>query len=108
MKPLIDENLPKALKLCFPDHNLYTVRDMDWQSKKNGELLALMLAENFDGLITFDKNLRHQQNFAKYPLAVLVLNAWGNSMPFLEPLIPQMRDLLKKPLNIGAAVISLP
>ncbi len=107
MKLLIDENLPKALKLCFPAHELYTVRDMGWQSKKNGELLALMLAENFDGLITFDKNLHYQQNFAKYPIVVLVVNAWGNSMPYLEPLIPAIRDMLSKPLPTGATIVGL-
>jgi len=78
MKLLIDENLPKRLKQDFPDHEIYTVRDMGWQSKKNGELLALMIANSFDVLITFDKNLRHQQNFARYPIAVLVLNTWDN------------------------------
>lgn len=106
MKLLIDENLPKALKPYFADHEIYTIRDMGWQSKKNGELLALMLADDFDVLITFDKNLRHRQNFAQYPIAVLVLNAWGNSMPFLEPLIPQMQDLLNDKLPIGATIIS--
>ena len=61
MKLLIDENLPKILKQYFPGRQIHTVRDMGWHSKKNGELLALMLAENFDALITFDKNLQHQQ-----------------------------------------------
>lgn len=103
MKLLLDENLPKALKQHFPSHDVYTVRDMGWQSKKNGELLKLMLAESFDVLITFDKNLRHQQNFAKYPIAVLVLNAWRNS----EPLLPQIHNALSKPLPTGATIVSL-
>ncbi len=34
-----------------------------------------MLSENFDALLTFDKNLRYQQNFSKYPIAVFVLTA---------------------------------
>ena len=107
MKLLIDENLPKILKQHFPEYKMYTVRDMGWQSKKNGELLALMLAENFDALITFDRNLQHQQNLAKYPIAVVVLNASGNAFPFLEPLIPLMREVLKHPLPPGATIIDL-
>lgn len=107
MKLLIDENLPKILKQHFPEYEMYTVRDMGWQSKKNGELLALMLTENFDALVTFDKNLQHQQNFAKYPISVLVLNAFGNAFPFLEPLIPLMREILKHPLPKGATTINL-
>jgi predicted nuclease of predicted toxin-antitoxin system len=43
MKLLIDENLPKRLKIHFPEHEIYTVHDMGWNSKKNGELLKLML-----------------------------------------------------------------
>jgi hypothetical protein len=30
-----------------------------------------MLDEKFDVLLTFDQNLEHQQNFDKYPIAVL-------------------------------------
>lgn len=62
MKLLIDENLPKRLKQDFVEHEIFTVRDKGWNSKKNGELLELMTAENFDVLITFDQNLEHQQN----------------------------------------------
>ena len=46
MKLLLDEKLPKILKQHFPEYEVYTVRDMGWQSKKNGELLALMLDSN--------------------------------------------------------------
>jgi predicted nuclease of predicted toxin-antitoxin system len=66
MKLLLDENLPKKLKLDFPEHEVYTVTDKSWNGIKNGELLKLLLQENFDALLTFDKNLQHQQNFKKY------------------------------------------
>lgn len=108
MKLLIDENLPKVLKQYVPGHEAYTVRDMGWQSKKNGELLKLMLAEKFDVLVTFDKNLKHQQNFAKYPIAVLVLNAFGNAFPFLEPILPAMQTALNGSLPAGATIIPTP
>lgn len=41
MKLLLDENLPKKLKLDFEIHDVFTVRDMSWQGIKNGELLKL-------------------------------------------------------------------
>ena len=63
MRLLLDENLPKRLKLDFPGHKIYTVSDKDWNGKKNGELMKLLIAENFDALFTFDKNLHYQQNF---------------------------------------------
>jgi hypothetical protein len=57
MKLLLDENLPKRLKLDFAEHEIYTVRDKNWNGIKNGELLKLLLANDFDALLTFDKNL---------------------------------------------------
>jgi predicted nuclease of predicted toxin-antitoxin system len=45
MKLLLDENLPKRLKKDFSEHEIFTVGDKGWNSKKNGELLALMAAE---------------------------------------------------------------
>ena len=38
-----------------------------------------MLEKEFDTLLTFDKNLQYQQNFAKYPITVFVLNAEDNT-----------------------------
>jgi hypothetical protein len=55
MKLLLDENLPKRLKQDFPDHIVFTVREMKWNGISNGKLLELMLNEKFDALLTFDK-----------------------------------------------------
>ena len=60
MRLLLDENLPKRLKEDFPEHEIFTVRDKGWNGIKNGALLKLMLEEEFDALLTFDKNLRYQ------------------------------------------------
>ncbi len=62
---LLDENLPKRLKLDFPEYEIFTVRDRQWNGIKNGELLKLLLENLFDALLTYDKNLQHQQNFSK-------------------------------------------
>ncbi|MCY7353413.1 MAG: DUF5615 family PIN-like protein [Cytophagaceae bacterium] len=107
MKLLLDENLPKKLKYHLPGHDVFHVRDKSWYSKKNGQLLQLMLAEDFDALLTFDKNLKHQQNFAKYPITVLVLNALGNDFNSLAPLLPELLKRLENPLPTGATVIEV-
>jgi predicted nuclease of predicted toxin-antitoxin system len=44
MKLLLDENLPKKLKIDFQGHEVYTVRDMGWNGIKNGELLKLLVS----------------------------------------------------------------
>ena len=107
MKLLLDENLPKRLKLDFHEHEIYTVRDKNWNGIKNGELLKLLTDNNFDALLTFDKNLQHQQNFLKYTITVFVLSAYINSYEELTKLTPQIKAYLnKKPLSVGAVVIS--
>lgn len=107
MKLLLDENLPKKLKLDLSEFDIYTVRDKGWNGKKNGELLQLMVSENFDALLTFDKNLKYQQNFSKYLFPVLILNASDNSYLTLSKLVPRIKEVLSLKLLNGAVTIKL-
>ena len=44
MKILLDENIPKMLKQHFgKPYRVFTVQEMSWDGKKNGELLGLMM-----------------------------------------------------------------
>lgn len=81
MKLLLDENLPVKLKYRFIDNNVdaYTVKDMKWLGKENGELLKLMLQNNFTSFLTIDNNLLFQQNFKNYPVQVFVIISPDNS-----------------------------
>ena len=106
MKLLLDENLPKRLKQDFIDYEIYTVRDKGWNGKKNGELLNLMLSENIDAFFTFDRNLRYQQNFQKYALPVLVLNAPDNSYLTLSKMVSQIKEILKSELKPGPTEVT--
>ena len=102
---LLDENLLKRLKLDFPEHEIFTVRDKGWNGIKNGELLRLLLENNFDALLTFDKNLRHQQNFTKYTITVFVLSARINSYEELTKLTPKIKKYLNEGALINRAII---
>jgi hypothetical protein len=107
MKLLLDENLPKRLKQDFIAHEIYTIRDKEWNGIKNGELLKLMIAEEFDALLTFDKNLQHQQNFSKYSITVFVLNTFSNTYETLSPLSAKILVLLAEDnLPIGPIIIT--
>ena len=91
MRLLLDENFPKKLKLDFTEHEIFTVRDKQWNGFKNGELLKLLLDNSFDALLTYDKNLQHQQNFSKYTITVFVLTAPINQYKELTRLTPKVK-----------------
>lgn len=91
---LLDENLPKKLKLDFPEHTIYTVAEKGWAGIKNGELLKLMIEESFHALLTFDKNLQYQQNFSKYTITVFVFSASINTYEVLSKLTPLVNQYL--------------
>jgi hypothetical protein len=92
---LLDENLPKRLIREFRTIEVRSVVEMGWSGKRNGELMALMMAENFDALITFDKNIQHQQNFVKYPIPIIVINASSNDFFTISPFVPKIEELVE-------------
>ncbi|TAG22346.1 MAG: hypothetical protein EAZ32_03360 [Cytophagia bacterium] len=106
-KLLLDENLPRKLKfrLIELQFEAYTVSDKNWQGKKNGDLLRSMIADGFDVLLTVDKNLAHQQNFDKYPIAVLVVDTHDNSYQSLMEFMPQINDALSTKLPEGLTLL---
>jgi len=94
MKILIDENLPIKLKDKLIDYEVFTVRDMNWNSVKNGKLLKLAVENCFNIFITTDKNLQFQQNISKIGLALIVMNVRLLKWSMVEPLIPKLLQLL--------------
>ena len=71
MRILIDESLPRYLKLVLASHDVKTVQEIGWGGIKNGPLLSLAEAD-FDVFLTGDKNLRYQQNLKARKLAIVV------------------------------------
>src|SRR6266849_2144231 len=70
MRVLLDECVPRALRRELPGHEVRTVAEAGWAGVRNGELLQLA-AKQFDLLLTVDRNLEYQQNFAGLALAAL-------------------------------------
>jgi hypothetical protein len=98
--------LPKRLKTDFADHEIYTARDKGWNGIKNGQLLQLLIDNDFQALLTFDKNLQHQQNLQKYSVTVFVLSALNNTYLELKKLSPKVHHYLSlEPLPVGPIII---
>lgn len=93
MRLLLDESVPRRLRRSLPAHAVRTVGEMGWGGIRNGELLA-QAANEFDALLTVDKNLQYQQNLDALPITVIVLYAESNELPYLLPLIPKLEEVL--------------
>ena len=96
MRLLLDECVPSRLKRDLPDHDVHTVVEMGWSAKRNGELLRLMLSQNFDGLLTVDQNIEFQQNVRASGIAVVVVIVKKNRLKELRPLVPAITDALAR------------
>ncbi|HZH38138.1 MAG TPA: DUF5615 family PIN-like protein [Flavisolibacter sp.] len=98
MKLLLDENLPVKLKYRFLDAGFeaFTTKDREWLGKENGELLQLLIENNFTTFITFDNSLSFQQNFIRYPIQVVVLiakdNTYDTIMEFFSAIIEKLKQ----------------
>jgi hypothetical protein len=79
MRVLLDECVPRALRKELLDHEVKTVGEAGWTGVKNGELLQLA-AGHFDVLLTVDRSLEYQQNFAGVALSVIVMHASTNRL----------------------------
>ena len=86
MRVLLDECIPRALRKELLGHDVKTVAEAGWAGVRNGELLRLA-AKHFDLLLTVDRNLEYQQNFAGVALAVIVVHAPSNDVAVLRPLM---------------------
>jgi hypothetical protein len=93
MRVLLDECLPRKLKRSIVGHNVATIQERGWSSKKNGELLQLMDG-TVDVFLTSDQNLRYQQNLTAIRFSIIVLVAPDNRLPTLHALMPQVQSLL--------------
>jgi predicted nuclease of predicted toxin-antitoxin system len=109
MKLLLDENLPVKLKHRFIENGIevFTAWDMQWLGKKNGELLNLMVENNFTGFITIDNNLSFQNNFIDYPIPVIVLVAHDNTYETIMEFFDMIISCVKQN-TIGSNVVKHP
>lgn len=98
MKILIDEQLPTKLKYIFSDteYDVFTVRDMKWLGTKNGDLLKLMSLNNFNVLLTNDKNLSYQQKISSLKVCILNINSKTNRYDDVVEILDLIKIKLKE------------
>jgi predicted nuclease of predicted toxin-antitoxin system len=105
MRVLIDACLPVQLKAHLPSVGAKTARELGWQLKSNGELLAVAQNE-FDVLLTMDKGLPAENYLARFAIALVVVRARSNRLPDLLPLLPAILAALSRALPGKAVVVT--
>ena len=93
MNILLDENLDWRLKRDLPGHAVDSVPLIGWAGLKNGELLA-RAEVTYDVLLTMDKGIPHQQELARYKIAIVGLSARSNRLAETRPLMAKVLALL--------------
>jgi predicted nuclease of predicted toxin-antitoxin system len=93
MRILIDECVDWRLLRDLPGHDTKTVRQMGWDETINGALLRLA-EQQFDVLVTTDKNLSFQQNIVRFNIGVVVLRARSARLRHLRELVPALLKIL--------------
>jgi predicted nuclease of predicted toxin-antitoxin system len=105
MKILLDECVTKRLKHYLKEFDVYTVTEMHWNGLKNGKLLTECVSNNFNIVLTIDKNLMFQQNLDKYPLSIVVLNSATSKVEELSLFIPSFKSKVNSLDNHKAYLI---
>jgi hypothetical protein len=100
---LLDECVPRPISRELIGHDVHHVVDMGWSSKRNGELLRLMVVGRFEALLTVDQNLEFQQNLRAAGVGVIVVVARTNRLKELRPLVPAILDAIAS-ITPGALV----
>ena len=71
----------------------------------NGKLLSLCVDNNFDLLLTIDKNLMFQQNLDKYKVTIAVLNSLTSKIEELILFMPSFKVQVYKLEKYKAYII---
>ena len=94
MRILLDECVTKRLKKHLEEFEVYTVRELGLGGVKNGKLMAYCSGNNFDVLLTIDKNLMFQQNIERYSITIVVLNSFSSKIEEIVTFLPSFKAQL--------------
>ncbi|MEM6314822.1 MAG: hypothetical protein AAF743_12080 [Planctomycetota bacterium] len=76
------------------DHEVRHTSRAGLSNASNGKLIQAAADLGFDVLLTVDQKIRHEQNLAQLPVAVVELNVRDSRLPALTELAPHFEDAL--------------
>jgi hypothetical protein len=90
MRVLLDECVPRKLKVHLTGHDCQTAPEAGFAGKKNGELLKAAEEAGFHVFLTVDRGVEFQQNMKLRKIAVLLIRARSNRLADMLPLVPRI------------------
>src|SRR5438105_1766454 len=90
---ILDECVDPRVKQLFADHTAFTVYEKGWKSLDDGALLRAAQDE-FDVLLTIDRNLEFQQNLAALKIALVVVHVPKNQVVHYAALRQAIHDAI--------------
>ena len=85
----------QEIKTSFTGVEVFTVSEMKWNGIKNGKLMSLCIENDFDLVLTIDKNLMFQQNIGKHNITIAALNSLTSKIEELVLFIPSFKNQIK-------------
>jgi hypothetical protein len=92
VKVLLDECTPRGVKQILGPHYTLTVQMMGWAGLSNGVLLRFAEAEEFEVVVTCDKNMFKEQTVSGRNIAVIELPT--NDLDSLVLIASRIREVL--------------
>jgi hypothetical protein len=89
-------------------HDVHHAREMGWERLTNRKLLTAAEREGFQVLVTVDKNVRFEPNFAKRLISLVTLNPRLVDFDHIAPLAGRLRELLEQGLPPGSEIVIEP
>lgn len=86
MKILLDECLPVAFRLSFPNHEAHTAEWAGLKGRSSGELIEAAELAGYEILLTVDQGLPHRRPSIPGKLSVIVIRSRTNQLEDLLPL----------------------
>jgi len=93
---IIDECLPKKLRIFFKEHTVWTVPQIGLQGAKDKDLLEELDKKGIDCFITIDGNIEYQQQFKNRSFSTIVVRSYSNRFKDLELLRQDLVEALKE------------
>jgi hypothetical protein len=93
LKIVLDPCVPSPLRHAITGHDVFTSHYLGLSRLGDTKLLD-SIEGKFDILLTCDRNIPWQQNFARKNIAIVVLSANTNKLQDLLELVPKLLSVL--------------